>query len=150
MWQKILPRQIDNACPGNPVALWLFCAVTTVTVGRSLAHILLPDGDAQSIATVPLDQFCGEGAAAVITSFALRGLSQLLLSVVMVLVAVRYRGLIPAMYLLILMEYLGRVGIGLGKPLPTLAAPPGATGNLVFIAAAVIGLALCFREAHSD
>ena len=114
-----------------------------------MAHLLLPDGDAQSIATVPLDQFCGEGAAAVITSFALRGLSQLLLSVVMVLVAVRYRGLIPAMYLLILMEYLGRVGIGLGKPLPTLAAPPGATGNLVFIAAAVIGLALCFREAHS-
>ena len=53
-------------------------------------------------------------------------------------------------YFLILMEYLGRVGIGLGKPLPTLAAPPGATGNLVFIAAAVIGLALCFREAHTD
>ena len=48
-----------------------------------------------------------EGAAAVITSFALWGLSQLLLSVVMVLVAVRYRGLIPAVYLLILMEYLG-------------------------------------------
>ena len=119
-------------------------------MGRSLAHLLLPDGDAQSIATVPLDQFCGEGAAAVITSFALRGLSQLLLSVVMVLVAVRYRGLIPAMYLLILMENLGRVGIGLGKPLPKLAAPPGATGNLVFIAAAAIGLALCLREAHSD
>ena len=97
-----------------------------------MAHLLLPDGDAQSIATVPLDQFCGEGAAAVITSFALRGLSQLLLSVVMVLVAVRYRGLIPAMYLLILMEYLGRVGIGLGKPLPKLAAPPGATGQSGF------------------
>ena len=81
MWQKILPRQIDNACPGNPVELWLFCTVTTVTVGRSLAHLLLPDGGAQSIATVPLDQFCGEGAAAVITSSALWGLSQLLLSV---------------------------------------------------------------------
>ena len=101
--------------PEIRVALWLFCAVTTVTVGRSLAHILLPDGGAQSIATVPLDQFSAEGAAAVITSFALWGLSQLLLSVVMVLVAVRYRGLIPAMYLLILMEYLGRVGIGLGN-----------------------------------
>ena len=105
MWQKILPRQLDNECPGNPVALWLFCLVTAVTVGRSLAHILLPDGGAQSIATVPLDQFSGEGSAAVITSFALWGLSQLLLSVVMVLVAVRYRGLIPAMYLLILVEY---------------------------------------------
>ena len=150
MWQKILPRQLDNECPGNPVALWLFCLVTAVTVGRSLAHILLPDGGAQSIATVPLDQFSGEGSAAVITSFALWGLSQLLLSVVMVLVAVRYRGLIPAMYLLILVEYLGRVAIGIGKPLPTLATPPGATGNLFFIAAAMIGLALCFRETRSN
>ena len=97
MWQKMLPRQLNSERPGNPVALWLFCLVTAVTVGRSLAHILLPDGGAQSIATVPLDQFSGEGAAAVITSFALWGLSQLLLSVVMVLVAVRYHGLIPAM-----------------------------------------------------
>lgn len=98
MWQKILPRQLDNECPGNPVALWLFCLVIAITAGRSLAHILLPDGGAQSIATVPLDQFSGEGAAAVIASFALWGLSQLLLSVVMVLAAVRYRALIPAMY----------------------------------------------------
>ena len=105
---------------------------------------------AQSIASVPLDQFSREGAAAVITSFALWGLSQLLLSVVMVLVAVRYRGLIPAVYLLILMEYLGRIAIGLSKPLPTLTTPPGAAGNLVFITVAVIGLALCFREARSD
>ena len=90
-----------------------------------------------------------EGAAAVITSFALWGLSQLLLSVVMVLVAVRYRGLIPAVRIN-LMEYLGRIAIGLSKPLPTLTTPPGAAGNLVFIAAAVSGLALCFREARSD
>ncbi|MFZ8989504.1 MAG: hypothetical protein ACO2ZJ_04095, partial [Pseudohongiellaceae bacterium] len=83
MWLKILPRSIDNVCPGNPAALLLFWLITTVTVGRSLAHILLPDGGAQSIATVPLDQFSREGAAAVITSFALWGLSQLLLSVVM-------------------------------------------------------------------
>ena len=61
MWQKILPRSIDNACPGNPAALWLFWFITTVTVGRSLAHILLPDGGAQSIATVPLDQFSRRG-----------------------------------------------------------------------------------------
>ena len=104
---------------------------------------------AHSIATVPLDQFSREGAAAVITSFALWGLSQLLLSVVMVLVSVRYRGLIPVTYVLILMEYLGRIAIGLSKPLPTLTTPPGAAGNLVFIAAAVSGLALCFREARS-
>ena len=97
-----------------------------------------------------MDQFSGEGAAAVIASFALWGLSQLLLSVIMVLAAVRYRALIPAMYLLILVEYLSRVVMGIGKPLPTLATPPGATGNLFFIAAAMIGLALCSRETRSD
>ena len=97
-----------------------------------------------------MDQFSGEGAAAVIASFALWGLSQLLLSVVMVLAAVRYRALIPAMYLLILVEYLSRVVIGIGKPLPTLATLPGAKGNMFFIAAAMIGLALCSRETRSD
>ena len=150
MWQKILPRQIENACPGNPVALWLFCAVTTITVGRSLAHLLLPDGGAQSIATVPLDQFCGEGAAAVITSFALWGLSQLLLPVVMVLGCGSLSWADSCHVLINFDGVPSRVGIGLGKPLPTLAAPPGATGNLVFIAAAAVGLALYLREAHSD
>jgi len=44
--------------------------LTVITIGRSLAHIFLPDGGAQSIATIPLDSFTTNGEATVIHIFA--------------------------------------------------------------------------------
>jgi len=107
MGLRLLPDSFDNQQRGHPAALWLFYLATIVTVGRSLAHIFLADGGAQSIATVPLEQFTPEGAASVVSMFAFWGLSQLLLAFIMVLVALRYRSMIPLMYLLILLEYGG-------------------------------------------
>ena len=95
MGLRLLPDSFDNQQRGHPVALWLFYLATIVTVGRSLAHIFLADGGAQSIATVPLEQFTPEGAASVVSMFAFWGLSQLLLAFIMVLVSVnsaRIRG----------------------------------------------------------
>ena len=74
--------------------------------------------------------------------FALWGLSQLLLGLIMALAAIRYRSMIPLMYVVILLEYLGRIGIGQMKTLVTTGTPPGAPANLVLIALSVIGLLL--------
>ena len=150
MRQQLLPASIDNNHRGHPLALWLFYLATVVTLGRSLAHIFLADGGAQSIATIPLDQFTGGGAATVISVFALWGLSQLLLAGIMVLVALRYRSMIPLMYVLILIEYGGRIAITLAKPLLTVSTPPGATGNFMFILLAIVGLVLSLRFGDSS
>ena len=145
MLKRILPPKFDNRYPGHTTGLWLFALITLVTVGRSLVHIFAPDGGAQSIATIPLDQFTTDGANTVITVFALWGQSQLLIAIVFAVVVLRYRSMIPLMYVLILMEYAGRIAIGFGKPLVTIDTPPGATGNLVFIVLSIVGLIISLK-----
>ena len=145
MLERILPARFDNHYRGHRLALWLFYLITAMTVGRSLIHMFRSDGGAQSIATIPLDSFGPGGAATVISIFALWGLSQLLIGLLFALVAFRYRAMIPLMYVLILVEYAGRLGVGLAKPVVTIGTPPGAPGSFVMIALGAIGLVLSLR-----
>jgi len=57
---------------------------------QPLAHIVLPNGGARSIATIPLDDVTASGAATVIHIFALWGSWQLLFGLLCVVVLWRY------------------------------------------------------------
>ena len=146
MANLLLPREADNNYRGHALAVWVFIPVVAVTIVRSLIHMLRADGGAQSIATIPLDSYPQAAAGAVVTIFALWGLSQLLLGLLYLVVLIRYRALIPLMYLTLLLEYLGRMALGSWKPLVTLETPPGATLNLVMIVLSVVMLAISLRE----
>ena len=148
MQRFLLPRQVDNDYRGHPVALWVFVPLTAITIVRSLIHILRADGGAQSIATIPLDTYPPPAAGAVITIFAIWGVSQLLVGLFYLLVLVRYRALIPLMYVSVFLEYLGRMLAGTWKPLITLATPPGSSLNGVMIFLSLAMLLLCWRRAH--
>ena len=145
MWKKVFPSSFDNSFGGHAAALWLFYLITIITIGRSLAHLFLPDGGAQSIATIPLDEYTSGAATTVISIFAFWGLSQILIAVMMSVVALRYRSMIPLMYLIVLAEYLGRISVGLLKPLETVSTPPGSTGTPFLILAVLIGLTLTLK-----
>jgi hypothetical protein len=142
MLERLLPPLAGNEYRGNRLALWIFYPITFATIVRSCIHIFRFDGGAQSIATIPLDSYTQGGGAAVVTIFAFWGLSQLLLGILSLVVLLRYRALIPLMYLLLLIEYLGRMAIGLAKPLATLETPPGARFGFVMILLALGGLLL--------
>ena len=146
MLEKLFPRVAANEYHGAPLAGWALAAMTLVTLGRSLAHIVLPDGGAQSIATIPVDDFSANGAAALIHIFSQWGLSQLLFGVFYVIVLLRYRCLIPLMWLFILVEYAGRLLLGFAKPVELSGTAPGAVGNYVFIPLALIMLVLALRK----
>jgi len=141
----LLPSSFDHNFDGHPASLWLFGLITTVSLGRSLTHIFLPDGGAQSIATVPLSQYSSGAESSVISVFALWGLSQLLIAIVMLIAALRYRSMVPLLYLFLVVEYSARICIGIFKPLETLQTPPGAIGNLVLFGAAMLGMFLSLR-----
>jgi hypothetical protein len=143
---KLFPQPVTNRYGGAPIAKWVLILLTVITVGRSLAHIFLPDGGAQSIATIPLDRFTANGEATVIHIFALWGLSQLLFGLLYVVVLWRYQALIPLMYLFILVEYTGRLLLALAKPIDTEGTAPGAIGNYVLIPLALLMLVLSLRE----
>ena len=144
MLERILPRSLDAGYQGHPVAKWALVVLTLVTLWRSLVHIFLSDGGAQSIATIPLDTFTPTGAAAVVTIFAMWGLSQLLLGLFYVVVLWRYPALIPFVYVLFVAEYVGRFFIGVASPPIALERPPGAVANVIFplLGAALLALSL--------
>lgn len=146
MLEKIFPKTIDNQYRGSAIAKWVFLAMTILTVGRSFAHMFLPDGGAQSIATIPLDEFTSSGATVVIGMFAQWGLTQLMFGMLYILVIWRYQSLIPLMWLFILFEWTGRLLTGVFKPFETAGTAPGSIGNLIFPAVALVMLVLSLRE----
>lgn len=146
MLEKLFPKNIDNQYRGMSIAKWLFVAMTILTVGRSLAHMFLPDGGAQSIATIPMNAFSPEASTVIIGMFAQWGLTQLMFGMLYVLVIWRYQSLIPLMWSFILVEWIGRLLIGFYKPFETVGTAPGSIGNLIFPIVALVMLVLSLRE----
>jgi hypothetical protein len=146
MLERILPKQVSNAYRGAPIAKWAFIAIVVMTLARSLAHIFLPDGGAQSIATIPLDAFSPGASAVVVGMFAQWGLTQLMFGLLYVLVLWRYQSLIPLMWLFIVFEWTGRLLVGFFKPFETAGTAPGAMGNLIIPLLALIMFAFALKK----
>lgn len=139
--ERIFPKELNNNYKGYKFVLYVFFALTALTLWRSQHHLFSADGGAQTIATIPLDTFTTSGAAAVIGVFGLWGLSQLIIGMIYLIVSLRYRAMIPLMYLLMFVEYFVRtVYFPLAKPIPTAGTAPGATGNLPLMIIAFVML----------
>lgn len=145
MLNRLFPKPASNHYSGSPVALWVFASMTALTIARSLAHIFLPDGGAQSIATIPLSAFSSAAAAVVIGMFAQWGLTQLMFGLLYALVLWRYRSLVPLMWGFIFLEWTGRLLLGFYKPFETAGTAPGAIGNRIFPVLALLMLILSLR-----
>ncbi|MCK7485014.1 MAG: hypothetical protein MZU97_05290 [Bacillus subtilis] len=140
--ERLFPRQIDNRYFGYRVAMFVFFALTAISFGRSVVHVFSFDGGANSIAGLDLT----EGSANIIFSFALWGSSQLILALLQILVCVRYRKLIPFMYLMLFVETLLRMLVGAMKEPVIDGIPPGGYANYVMIPLTLIMLWLSLRS----
>ena len=146
MLKRLFPSPADNNYRGRRLALWVFVAITAMTIGRSLAHMFLEDGGAGQIASVPLDDFTPNGANALVTLFGLWGLAQLIMGIFYVIVLLRYRALIPLMYLFFTFEYIMRLLAPLYTPgIVTQHTAPGEIGNFVFVPLGLVMLVLSLR-----
>lgn len=142
MLHRLFPDRIDNTFRGNVVALWLFVPIVLMKVALSLAHIFRADGGAQSVSTIPLDTYPSGAAQNIVAVFARMGLEQLLVGALLVIVLIRYRAMIPLIYLLLVLQYVAHEGIIRMKPL-VLAGTSGArTVALVMAGLIVAGLIL--------
>ena len=112
MINRIFPKRIDNNFRGQKFALWLFIPITFVNVTISLVAIFTKDGGAQSKDGVPLDTFAAASAETVIGVVALLGLAKLLLGLLNIMALVRYRAMIPLMYVLVVADQLGHKALG--------------------------------------
>jgi hypothetical protein len=139
---RLLPARIDNRYRGHILALWLFVPVALQRVALGLTHLLRADGGAQSISTMPLDTYPPSAAQNVIGLFARMGLEQLLFGFLCLLVLLRYRALIPLMYLLIVAHYLASRVVGQIKPLVLAGNSRVQTPMLVIAILCALGMVL--------
>jgi hypothetical protein len=133
----LLPPIADNVIRGAKFPVYFFMLIAVVSTVRSFIHLLAPDGGAGSIAGMDLSV---PGAAGIVFSFALWGSSQLIYAIIQLVVAFRYRSLVPFMYLLLMLEILLRMLVGHLKPVAFKHTPPGAIGNYVFLPLAALML----------
>ena len=138
----LFPSSIDNQYRGVKLAQYAFLLITAVTIVRSLIHVFAQDGGAQSIATIPLSAYSAEAAATVVLMFSLWGLSQLLMGLVYLGVYLKYKSLIPMMYVLLIVEYAMRIVVGQMKPIVTTGTAPGSVGNWIMVPVCVVLLVL--------
>ena len=127
---------------GPAAAYWCTVVFLVVITARSLIHLLAPDGGAHTIATIDTGV---PGGANIIAIFGQWGASQLLLAATLWILLLRYRGLVPLILCILLMEPFLRGFSGHMKPVMTLGTAPGAALNwfAVPIVAVVLYLALC-------
>ncbi len=135
----LLPPQVDNTILGTKIPFYLFAIYAIISTVRSVIHLLAPDGGAGSIAGIDLSV---AGAEGIIFAFALWGSSQLLFALIQLLVVIRYRSLVPLMYVMLILEILLRELVGRMKPVTFAHTPPGAIGNQLLLPLAIIMLVI--------
>lgn len=142
---KLFPKQADYRYTGSMIAYWFFVALSIVSMGRSLVHLLIEDGGAGTIAGLDLSQ----GNANIIFAFGLWGLSQVIYAFIQLLVSFRYRSLIPLMILVLILEILGRMFVGWIKPPIMTHVIPGGVANWILLPLAVIMFVLSLQDRKS-
>jgi hypothetical protein len=90
------------------------------------------------------------GADGIIFAFALWGSSQLLFAIIQLLVVIRYRSLIPFMWLMLILETLLREMVGKMKPVTFAHTPPGAIGNQIILPLAALMLIISVWSATRE
>ena len=147
--EKNFPSPGGQHHSGHKLGLYFFFLITLVTIGRSCVHIFAADGGAQSIATILLDTYSQGGAEAVIFIFAQWGIAQLMVGFIYLLVAWRYRRLIPLMYVF-LFEWSSRIALGFFKSIETAGVAPAAIAQLVLVLLIPVMFFLSTRQANVD
>ncbi len=138
---RLLPRDPASYF-GAMIAFWVTALYLVVITVRSCIHLFSADGGAQSIATIDTDVAGGDNIIAV---FGQWGATQVLLALLLWVLLLRYRGLLPLVILILLIEPLLRALSGHLKPIETIGTAPGAALNwyAVPILAVLLYLALC-------
>lgn len=151
MLSRLLPRQLDNTYQGYTLALWLLVPIVVVKflMGVNVAGLnpWVSNRDVlRTVDGIPLDTFGADATSTVVFLFASWGLALLLLSVLGIAALLRYRAMIPLMYLMLAIEQIGRTELSRLNSIARAVGPggvsPGTLINWGLAAALVIGLVL--------
>ena len=134
MLSLLFPRVIDNRFRGQWLGFWLLAPVLFLKIGIAFGSILTPR-QANKADAIDLTTFSRAALSDQVTSTALLGLLHLCIGLICVLAMIRYRAMVPLIYLWLVFEFLGRRAIlGLYPIERTPGTSSGSIINLVLIA----------------
>ena len=142
----LFPSLIDNEYKGKKIPLFFFYLLIPVTIIRSLVHIFKADGGAQSIANIPLHLYSEQASDTIVHLFSEWGLSQLLFGVLYIVVLIKYKSLIPLMYLFLVLEYSTRLLLAFYKPFVLEGYAPGGIANYFLVPLFVVLFILSLKK----
>lgn len=137
MRQLLTKFEMTRGYWGSRFSLIFLVLLTSITSLRSLAHVFLPDGGANSIAGLDVSV---DGGANLIAMFAQWGYTQLLLSVTMWGILIFARSLVPFALLVQTLDWGGRILVGQMKPVEVESPPPGEIGSYILLPLCLIAL----------
>ena len=145
---RLLPERIDNTHRGHKLALWLFGLVVAMKTAIGFGTLFNGRDGAVNADGFALDSFSPAGADAFVSLFAAWGLAQVTIGSLCLLALLRYRALVPFMFVLLLTEHLCRKLIFVVLPIARVGteSAPGFYINLAIVALMVIGLVLALRD----
>lgn len=108
MLDRLFPRQVDNRFDGQRAALWLLGLLVALKLVVALNSIFNTALVAEGADGIPLGSFGPDAAREVLALFALVALGQLILALIALAALIRWRALVPFLYLVSLVEMLAR------------------------------------------
>ena len=143
MLGRLFPRQFDDRFQGHRAALWLLGLYLALKLVMSFRSVL----DAAAVAAgpdrFPLDRYGGEGTSAVLMLFALNAYGQLILVLLGAAALLRYRAMVPFVFLLLLLDQAGRRVVTATYEIQrSFSASGGLSISLALLAILVLGFAL--------
>ena len=151
MLDQIFPQHIDNAYRGHKLALWIFGVIVLLKLIMSVNTIFNGYSVLSSADGVPLDTFSPAAAHTMVSLSAIWALSHLVMCCLFVVVLIRYRRGVPLMFMLLLVEHVGRRVILYAMPIVPAGTPPGFYVNVILLALILLGLTLSvLRRTRGD
>ena len=143
---RLFPARIDNSYEGSRIALGILGLLIAVRTMQSVMILVSGYSIAQSADGIPLDTYPAAAAQTILALFALSGVNRLVISLICVVVLVRYRRAVPLMFLLLLVTYSAGQLVGRVIPIVRVGQPPAVVMNLTLLGLTIIGLILSLRK----
>ena len=139
---RLFPARIDNTYQGSKIALWILGLLIAVRTMQSVMVLVNGYSIAQSADGIPLETYPAAAAQTIVALFTLSAVNRLVISLICVVVLVRYRRAVPLMFLLLLVTYFAGQLVGRVVPIVRVGQPPAVVVNLTLLGLTIIGLGL--------
>lgn len=141
MLTVLFPCVADNRYPGRRPGLWLF-TLMPLKIAMGINVMINAPTVAGSADGIPVQAFDTAGRSAFLFMFSAWGLCQSVLGLACLVVLLRYRSLVPLMFLALLLEQVGRKLLHVYWPIERVGDAPGGLINAVLLGIVVLGFVL--------